>query len=63
MYDLLVFFFYVRNFVNEYINFNGKVIDEEKKVCDEKLVSYFLGDLVLDKGIDNVVKDLICKLL
>ena len=23
--------FYVRNFVNEYINFNGKATDEEKK--------------------------------
>lgn len=63
MYDSSALSFYVRNFVNEYINFNGKATDEEKKARDEKLASYFSGDLALDKGTDNAAKDLIRKLL
>ena len=31
VYDSSALSFYVRNFVNEYINFNGKATDEEKK--------------------------------
>lgn len=63
VYDSSALSFYVRNFVNEYINFNGKATDEEKKARDEKLASYFSGDLALDKGTDNAAKDLIRKLL
>lgn len=63
VYDSSALSFYVRNFVNEYINFNGKATDEEKKARDEKLASYFSGDLALDKGTDNAGKDLIRKLL
>ena len=31
----------------------------KKKARDEKLASYFSGDLALDKGTDNAAKDLI----
>ncbi|EHA3979972.1 conjugal transfer protein [Enterococcus faecalis] len=63
VYDSSALSFYVRNFVNEYINFNGKATDEEKKTRDEKLASYFSGELTLDKGIGNDEKELIRKLL
>lgn len=63
VYDSSALSFYVRNFVNEYINFNGKVTDEEKKVRSEKLSSYFSGKLVLDSTTDSEEKELVRKLL
>ncbi|MGH2220937.1 conjugal transfer protein, partial [Enterococcus faecalis] len=53
VYDSSALSFYVRNFVNEYINFNGKATDEVKQERNEKLSSYFSGDLFLDKTINN----------
>lgn len=63
VYDSSALSFYVRNFVNEYINFNGKVTDEVKQERNEKLSSYFSGDLVSDKTITNENKEVVRKLL
>ncbi|MBX8942296.1 conjugal transfer protein [Enterococcus faecalis] len=63
VYDSSALSFYVRNFVNEYINFNGKATDEVKQKRNEKLSSYFSGDLFLDKTINNENKEVVRKLL
>ncbi|MEB7428445.1 conjugal transfer protein [Enterococcus faecalis] len=63
VYDSSALSFYVRNFITEYITYNGKATDEVKQERNEKLSSYFSGDLVLDKTINNENKEVVRKLL
>lgn len=63
VYDSSALSFYVRNFVTEYITYNGKATDEVKQERNEKLSSYFSGDLVSDKTITNENKEVVRKLL
>lgn len=63
VYDSSALSFYVRNFVTEYITYNGKATEEVKQERSEKLSSYFSGDLVSDKTINNENKEVVRKLL